>query len=31
MNLDDFLIEPRGSVWFAVCILGSEPNQTKPQ
>jgi len=31
MNSDDFCTEPCGSVWFAVCILGIEPNQTKQQ
>jgi len=30
MNSDVFCTKPRGSVWFAVYILGAEPNQTKP-
>jgi len=31
LGSDDFCMEPRGSVWFAVCISATEPNQTKPQ
>jgi len=30
MYSDHFFIQPYGLVWFAVLILPTEPNQTKP-
>jgi len=31
MYSDHFFIQPHDLVWFAVLILPTEPNQTKPQ
>ena len=31
MYSDRFFTQPHGLVWFAVLILPTEPNQTKPQ